>query len=309
MIILQLIACVGAVTGCFMLLKLRPVEITDRLFNSILNRPKGIRDEIEKATNRKKTNILRREIEETQMILAMTGRGEQFSMICASSLLFFAIGAAVAILLGNVFLLPVLTVGMMFIPFWYVRLTDTHYKRDIAAELETALSIITTAYLRNEDIQTAVEESVRYINPPIRTVFSDFLSQVKLINPDVEAALKAMKAKIDNDVFHEWCDALLDCQYDRGLKFTLTPIVSKLSDMRIVNGELDNLVFEPRKEFITMVVLVVGNVPLMYFLNRSWYATLMHNPIGQVMLAVTAAAIFISTSYVLKATRPIEYKR
>jgi hypothetical protein len=122
----------------------------------------------------------------------------------------------------------------------YVKLAATHYKRDIAAELETVLSIITSAYLRSEDIQTAVEESIKYINPPIRTVFSDFLSQVRLINPDVEAALKAMKAKIDNDVFHEWCDSLLDCQFDRSLKFTLTPIVSKLSDMRIVNGETNS---------------------------------------------------------------------
>ena len=36
----------------------------------------------------------------------------------------------------------------------------------IAAELETALSIITTAYLRNEDILTAVEENLPYLNPP-----------------------------------------------------------------------------------------------------------------------------------------------
>ena len=76
-------------------------------------------------------------------------------------------------------------------------------------------------------------------------------------------------------MFEEWCNALCDCQYDRSLKTTLTPIVSKLSDMRIVNAELELLVTEPRKEFITMVILVIGNIPLMYFLNRSWYETLM----------------------------------
>ena len=37
------------------------------------------------------------------------------------------------------------------------------------------------------------------------------------------------------------------------LKSILTPIVSKLSDMRVVNAELENLVFGPRKEFITML--------------------------------------------------------
>jgi hypothetical protein len=67
------------------------------------------------------------------------------------------------------------------------------------------------------------------------------------------------------------------CQYDRSLKTTLTPIVTKLSPTcAIVNGELENLVFEPRKEFIVMVVLVAGNIPLMRMLNKDWYHTLMH---------------------------------
>ena len=192
-------------------------------------------------------------------------------MSARRSLLFFAIGASLAILMRNVFLVPVLAVGMMFLPFWYIRLTATHYKKNIAAELETALSIITTAYLRNEDILTAVEESIQYLNPPVRSVFAGFLTRVKLIDPDVDAALQAMKPKIDNEVFQEWCDAIAACQYDRSLKTTLTPIVSKLSDMRIVNAELEYLVFEPRKEFIIMALLVVGNMPLMYFLNKDWY--------------------------------------
>lgn len=54
---------------------------------------------------------------------------------------------------------------------------------------------------------------------------------------------------------------------------TLTPIVAKLSDMRIVNGDLENMVFEPRKEFIVMQILVLGNIPLLYFLNQEWYDT------------------------------------
>ena len=80
------------------------------------------------------------------------------------------------------------------------------------------------------------------------------------------------------------------------------------ADMRIVNAELEYLVFEPRKEFITMVVLAVGNIPLLYFLNQSWYDTLMHTIPGQIMLAVTGAIIFVSTACVIKLTKPIEYR-
>lgn len=309
MTMLQLIACIGIIAGSFILLKLSPIEFTDNLFCFLTTRPKSIKDEINEATQRKKPSFLRREIMETQDILKLTGRSSRFSLICVCSLGLFALGASIAILMRNMFLVPVLAVGFMFLPFWYIKLTANHYKKDISAELETALSIITTAYLRNEDILTAVEENLHYLNPPVHHVFRDFLMQMKLINPDVDVALKAMKPKIDNEVFREWCDAISACQHDRGLKTTLTPIVSKLSDMRIVNGELEYLVFEPRKEFIIMAILVIGNIPLMYAINQSWYNTLMHTAIGQIILAVTAALIFISTAFVIKLTKPIEYRR
>ena len=306
---LQLMACIGLITGAFMLLKLPPLEFTDGLFGFLTRRSKSIRDEINEAAQRKKPSFLRREILEAQDILALTGRSSRFSMICAASLLLFAVGASIAILLRNVFLIPVLALGLMFLPFWYVRLTAGHYKKNIAAELETALSIITTAYLRNEDILTAVEENIHYLNPPVRGVFAQFLTQIKLLNPDLDAALKALKLRIENEVFREWCDAIAACQYDRSLKTTLTPIVGKLSDTRIVSAELEYLVFEPRKEFIIMVILVAGNIPLMYFLNKSWYDTLMHTAVGQIILAVCAAAVFISTAFVIRLTKPIEYRR
>lgn len=306
---LLLAACIGMVAGFFILLRLSPMELTESVFRRLTAKPKSLKDDINETTRRKKKSLFRREIDDVRNILKMTGRERTFPAICALSLLFFVCGAAAAIMLGNVFLVPVLAVGMMFIPFWYVRLTQSHYKKAIAAELETALSIVTTAYLRNEDIQTAVEENLNYLNPPVLSVFREFLARIRLVDPDVAAALQDMKMKIENEVFREWCDALTACQHDRGLKTTLTPIVSKLSDMRVVNGELENLVTEPRKEFIIMQILVVGNIPLMYMLNKDWYHTLMYTPVGQGILAVCAAVLFISSAFVIKLTQPIEYKR
>ena len=157
--LIQLIACAGLITGCFVLLRISPMDFTEGVFRRITSKPKSIRAEVNESTRRKKKSFLRREIEETQTILRMTGRAAKFPMICALSLLLFLVGAALALSLGNFFLMPVLAVGMMLVPFWFIKLTANHYKKNIAAELETALSIITTAYLRNEDIQTAVEET------------------------------------------------------------------------------------------------------------------------------------------------------
>ena len=304
-----LIACIGMITGFFILFNISPMGFTDSIFKGLTSKHKSIKDEINETTKRKKMSFLRKEISEVEEILRITGRDRIFPMVCALSLLLFSIGASISIVISNLFLLPVIAVGFMFLPFWYIRLTQNHFKKAISGELETALSIITTAYLRNEDIVTAVEENIAYLNPPVESVFKEFISRVRLIDPDIRASLQDMKPRIDNAVFHEWCDALIAYQFDRSLKTTLTPIVSKLSDMRVVNGELENMVFEPRKEFITMAILVLGNIPLLYFLNKEWYHTLMHTIMGQVVLAICFAAIFISTAFVIKLTQPIEYRR
>ena len=304
-----LLAFAGMVVGSFLLIGLSPMEFTESIFSRILAKPNSIKSQINEATRRKKPNFLRREIMEAQEVLRLTNRTSMFGMLCACSLALAAVGVSVAVAIGNLFLAPVLAIGLMFVPFWYIKTTETNYKKAISSELETALSIITTAYLRNEDIITSIEENVHYLNAPVKTVFESFISRIKLSNPDVTAALLEMKQQIDNEVFHEWCDSLILCQNDRSLKSTLTPIVNKLSDMRVVNADLEYLITGPRKEFITMAFLVIGNIPLLYMLNKDWYNSLMNTIPGQVILAVSAVGIFVATAIVIKLTKPIEYKR
>ena len=292
-----------------MVLHVSPRELSDNLFSCLTAAPGSIRADINETTKRKKAGYLRREITEAQAVLAASGRADRFPMVCFTSLLCFALGACIAIAAGNAFLVPVLAVGLMLTPFWYVKLTAGSFKKDVAAELETALSVITTAYLRTENFQQAVEENVRYLHPPVQEVFQHFLMRIKHIDPDMDAALTDLKAAIDNEVWREWCDAVMACQADRSLTSILTPIVSKLSDMRVVNAELENLVFGPRKEFITMAILVLINIPLVRFINKDWYHTLVATIPGQMVIAVCLAAVFVSFAFVVKLTQPIEYRR
>ena len=304
-----IVACVGLTAGFFMLFGISPMEFTEGIFSRILAKPNSIKSQINEATRRKKPNLLRREITEAQEILRLTNRTQMFGILCACSLGLAAAGICISAAIGNLFLAPVLAIGLMFVPFWYVKTTATNYKQAISSELETALSIITTAYLRNEDIITSIEENVHYLNAPVKSVFENFISRIKLSNPDLTAAILDMKQHIDNEVFHEWCDSLILCQNDRSLKSTLTPIVNKLSDMRVVNADLEYMVTGPRKEFITMALLVIGNIPLLYMLNKAWYNSLMNTIPGQIILAVSAVGIFVATAIVIKITKPIEFKR
>lgn len=209
MTMIQLIACIGMIAGLFMVLHVSPRELSDSLFSRLTAAPGSIRADINETTRRKKAGFLRREITEAQAVLAASGRADRFPMVCFTSLLCFALGACIAIAAGNAFLVPVLAVGLMLTPFWYVKLTAGSFKKDVAAELETALSVITTAYLRTENFQQAVEENVRYLHPPVQEVFRHFLMRIKHIDPDMDAALTDLKSAIDNEVWREWCDAVM----------------------------------------------------------------------------------------------------
>lgn len=305
MLTLRILAFMALVVGAFKLFGLRFGE----LFENFINKPQNIKTQIEEVTNRKKKRFILKQIEEVSEIMRLTGREDKIPVLFIACGAFAIAGTIIASLLDNVFMIPILGLGMMALPIWYVKLTASHFRKDVSEELETALSIISTAYIRNEDIVTAVEENISYLNPPIQNIFTDFLVQLKLIDSDVIKAIENLKTKVENDVFKEWCDALIQCQYDRNLKSTLTPIVTKLSDIRVVNMELELTLAEPRKEFIIMAILIIANIPLMYFLNKDWYAVLMYSTIGKLILAIDIAAVFICGAFVVKLTRPIEFRR
>jgi len=308
--ILVTLAFLLAITGSFILLSLSPFTFLEGLAAYIRPQKTSMKSRIEKSRKNKQLKGLKLLFLETKEILRITGKSGLFTALCILSLILFAVGTMIALTMKNSYLVPVLATGLALLPFYYVKLTAGRYKRQINTELETALSIITTSYLRGKNtIIRAIEENQPYLNPPVAEVFRNFLLQAKLINSNTKEALAGLKTGIDNAVFHEWVDEVIACQDDYNLKTTLPPIVAKLSDMRVVSAELDLLLFEPVKEYITMVILLLGSIPLMYFLNKDWYQTLMFTEFGKVLLSICAGVIFVSVAAVAKHTRPIEYKR
>lgn len=310
MTILVTLAFLLAVTGSFILLSLSPFTFLEGLAVYIRPQKTSMKSRIEKSRKNKQPKGLKLLFLETKEVLRITGKSGIFTALCILSMLLFVVGAMIALTMKNNYLVPVLAAGLALLPFYYVKLTAGRHKRQINTELETALSIITTSYLRGKNtIIRAIEENQPYLNPPVAEVFRNFLLQAKLINSNTKEALAGLKTGIDNAVFHEWVDGVIACQDDYNLKTILPPIVAKLSDMRVVSAELDLLLFEPVKEYITMVILLLGSIPLMYFLNKDWYQTLMFTEFGKVLLAICAGVIFLSVAAVAKHTRPIEYKR
>ena len=87
------------------------------------------------------------------------------------------------------------------------------------------------------------------------------------------------------------------------------PVVSKLTDVRLVNNSLKTMLSETRREYWMMVCMVVANIPLLYCINRDWYDALMNTTFGKVVLAISGVVIIITAIRMNKITKPIEYKR
>ena len=275
----------------------------------IFNKKKTLRDKALTARGKKKTRKAIVEIQRIKTALEDTGKGKQFSVALAISVVLMIVGCMVAVIIDNLFLIPVLAVTFAMIPFAYLKKTISLYEKHVKEDLETALSIITTSYVRNDNIINAVRENIRYLKPPIKGIFESFLAETSSITPDIKVAILHLKEKISDSIFEEWCDVLLSCQNDRTLKDTLMPVVSKLTDVRLVNNSLKTMLDNARREYYTMVVMVVANIPILYLINKDWYNALMNTTLGKVVLAICALVIFITAMRLNKITKPVEYKR
>ena len=290
------------------LFELTPDRVTDDIMQ-IITPNDSLRDKARNMRGNKKKHPLYKKLIRMRTALSVTGKSKQFTLVCCASLILFAAGAIFSVLINNIFLLPVLSVAMALLPFFYTTSTLSYYEKHTKDELETTLSIISTSYIRSDDILGAVNENLMYIKPPLRDVFKAFVGNATAVSSNTKRALMNLRDKVDNEIFVEWCDTLIQCQDDRTLKDTLQPVVSKLTDVRIVNSELRTMLSSVRNEYWMMVALVAGNVPLLYFLNREWFDTLMFSTPGKVVLGICGMVILITALFMMKFTKPIAYKR
>ena len=306
--IFQCIASIFVIVGIYLLLGLTPENVTEDLLN-IMTPKDSLREEVRNLRGNKKRHKLYTAVMNFKNVLLSTGKGNRFSLVCFLSLMFFAAGAVLSLFIDNVFLMPVLSIAGALMPFLYTLKTLSFFENQTREELETTLSVITNSYIRSDDIILAVKENTDYIKPPLRDIFKSFVLEATTLSASTKRALYNLKEKIDNDIFREWCDALIICQDDRTLKDTLTPIVSKLTDVRIVNNELNTMLSSVRMEYYMMVLLVLGNIPLLYFINKDWFHTLIFGTAGKIVLGICGAVILVTFLLLLKFTKPIEYKR
>lgn len=298
------------VGGVFVLIGLSPLEFTSQL-SQIINshRKVKLKQAVKESNKPKKLRGIQKIVKDTQDTLRQENQSGRFTQLVMMSLIFAIVGILLSSAVSNPFLTPVLAVGFGLFPFLYVLLMAGRNRKNLNNSLETALSTITSTYLRTDSVITAVAENMEHLDSQVKPTFQRFLVQAEMISPDIPMLLEQMKSGIDSDVFHEWIDAMKLCQDDRNLKSTLLPIVNKLSDMRTVSGELNNLMYKPMQEFVIMALLLIAEIPMLRLMNVEWYNIIMYSVAGQIIIAIDAVILIVSLVAIVRNTRPVEYRR
>ena len=62
-----------------------------------------------------------------------------------------------------------------------------------------------------------------------------------------------------------------------------------------------------RREYWSMVMILIGNIPLLRMINKDWFGILFTTLPGKLTVAFCAAVIVVTSFLMIKITKPIRY--
>lgn len=214
------------------------------------------------------------------------------------------------LLFGSTDLAAVMSVCMTPAPYFYLTVKSSAAAREEIEGLENTMSIITNAYAGCDDIIKAVElyveEKNRYVPVHLRvpTPFDEFVTEIRLVNPNVEHGLYRLSAKIKNRYFTEWVKTLILCHKDRRLKFALFPIIKAMNDAKSMQIESDGMMVQVWRDYLMTAGLMFSVIPMMRFSNAEWFSILTKTTIGRLLIVLMLLTALGTAFYVMKVTKP-----
>lgn len=214
------------------------------------------------------------------------------------------------LLFGSAGLAAVMALCMLPAPYFFLTIKSSAAAREEIEGLENTMSIITNAYAGCDDIikavETYTEEKNRYVPAHLRitTPFDEFITEIRLVNPNVEHGLYRLSAKIRNRYFSEWVKTLVLCHQDRRLKFALFPIIRAMNDAKSMQIESDGMMVRVWRDYLLTAGLMISIIPMMRFANAEWFYLLTKTPVGRLLIILMLLTALATAFYVMKATKP-----
>jgi len=292
------------ILGLFLIFHVDPVE-----FLSLLTKPLQKRRAKKERINRitgKPPSKFKQMINNSREMLDSANMGSDIRHYQLGALLLSVAGVLIGTAVDNIMAAVVLALGLPVIPVIYIQLKTGVYIRNLNESIETALSVVTSAYVQSGDLIDAVKSSLKAIPSPMDDIFRKFLVDVEMIDSNVVQALYNMSNRVDNRHFKEWCAAARHSQSDREIRYTMPGIVERLSEYRQVQMETDTAMRRMYADYGLMVVIILSTIPVMAMIMPAWFDALMNTLAGKITLSIVLLAIFLCTFGVVQSNKPID---
>lgn len=305
---ISLAAAILLIAGLFLLAGVRPREYGRFWVDRFRHKSRATQRRRRMARESIRSPLLIRYFAGARAVLLRGGHDAWFPMIVTAAVALAAGGVLVSLAVGNVFLVPVLALGLVLLPFAIVYSREKPQADAFNRAMKTALGVVTNTYIQTGDIIHAIESSREMLQPPFSDVFAEFLGDVGHLGPSVPAAIRRMVAKIDDSLFREWCRILIQCQDNQELRYTLPLVVEKIDDTIQVQAETDTDNDQKARNFKAILAIDLLTLPLMALIEPSWLRPLLTQTGGQLTVALAAAVTFGAVYWCIHALAPVRYK-
>ena len=151
--VFKILAMLTAVIGICLVFELTPDSITDGLLMAL--KPKNTIAARSAALRGGSRPTMYSRLMRLKEALKATGKAKSFSVSVTAAVVLMFLGAAAAVMLNNIFLLPVFCIACGAAPFMYLSSIISAYEKQLADEMETTLSAVTNSYLRTTVLSIA----------------------------------------------------------------------------------------------------------------------------------------------------------
>jgi len=308
-ILAQAIFAVLLIAGLYMLFGINPlaarVKNTNISFAKTTAKARRMRINAEAELSRHEKFVLK-----INSLLAKTGKGRSYLYTIAA--LFFLSGITTGFICFQDAFLSVAT-GAAFIPltYLYLILKTQEAAREELSELQTTMSIITNAYLANNNILKAVElyvaEKNKYGSEEKRkiTPFDEFVTECVYFDNNIERGLLRLSAKINNRYFDQWVKNLRLCIKNREMRFSLQPVLDSMADEKIMQIESDAAMVKTWQMYLSTVAVMFSVILVFRIARKEWYLVLVDTPWGKAIILMMILAALLSAFFVIRINKPL----
>jgi len=301
---MQILCALLITAGLFLLLGIHPSDIAGRATKLFaLRREK--KKQIRRITGRPKGKLAAT-VDNAKEMLTAAGMDGKIASYRWAAVILALLGMLLGLSLNNILAALVLAAGLGCAPLIVIRIRTGDYVRSLNEKLESAMGAITNGYVASGDLIGAVQSNLHLLPSPLDGMFRQFYAETQLIDSNVIKALYRLRERINNRYWRDWCDVLVQCQRDRQLRYALSGIVGRLSEMRRVQMETDTVIRKQLGDYIVTVMIVLGAIPLMGAMMPDWYDMLTTTVAGKITLAAVLAAVLATAVWVAQLYRPVE---